>query len=58
VIFNSFAGGYPRMLAASKDGDVVVGSDICRQQSPGWNPLRRFLTYFAHFLTRFVGKSF
>jgi dolichol-phosphate mannosyltransferase len=50
----------PRMLAASKDGDIVVGSRYLQDNSlPGWNPFRRFLTYFAHFLTRVcLGNKF
>jgi len=43
----------PRMLAASQDRDVTIASRYLQSNSlPGWNPLRRFLTYFAHFLTR------
>ncbi len=51
--FTHLPADIPRMLTASKDGDVVVGSRYLQDNSlPGWNPLRRFLTYFAHFLTR------
>jgi dolichol-phosphate mannosyltransferase len=43
----------PRLLERAGECDVVVGSRWIRPGSlPGWNPLRRFLTNFGHFLTR------
>jgi len=51
--FTHMPADIPRMLEASQGWDVVIGSRYLRDNSlPGWNPLRRFLTYFAHFLTR------
>ena len=41
-----------RLLAASADADVTLGSRYMKRGSlPGWNPMRRSLTWFGHFLT-------
>jgi dolichol-phosphate mannosyltransferase len=40
-------------VAHASDADVVVGSRYLRKDSlVGWNPLRLFLTYTGHFLTK------
>lgn len=44
----------PRLIDAAEreDADVVVGSRYMAAGSlPGWNPMRRLLTWFGHFLT-------
>ncbi|MCY3020075.1 MAG: glycosyltransferase [Planctomycetota bacterium] len=44
----------PAILEASRKADVAIGSRWIEKGSlPGWNLLRRFLTHFGHFLTRF-----
>jgi len=50
----------PRMLETSMYCDVTVGSRYLQENSlPGWNPLRRSLTVFAHFLTMIcLGNQF
>lgn len=41
-----------RLVKASEGYDITVGSRYMEKGSlPGWNPLRRFLTWFGHFLT-------
>ncbi len=49
-----------RMIAASAGFDVTVGSRYLQPGSlPGWNPLRRLLTNFGHFLTkRLLGMEY
>jgi len=43
-----------RLLAESEGCAVAVGSRFLRKGSlPGWNPLRRALTWMGHFITRF-----
>jgi dolichol-phosphate mannosyltransferase len=43
----------PALLAAAVPFDVAVGSRYIRRGSlPGWSPFRRFLTLFAHVLTK------
>ena len=43
----------PTMIEAARDSDVVVGSRFLGEDSlPGWNLLRRSLTWFGHFLTK------
>lgn len=45
----------PRFLQLSRVADVVVGSRFLKYDSlPGWNPLRKFLTNFGHFLTKML----
>jgi len=45
----------PEFLAHAGDFDIVVGSRYLRKGSlRGWNPLRRSLTWFGHFLTTFL----
>ena len=40
-------------VAQASNADVIVGSRYLRRDSlSGWNPLRLFLTYTGHFLTR------
>jgi dolichol-phosphate mannosyltransferase len=50
----------PRMLALADRYDVVVGSRWLQQDSlPGWNFVRRALTWGGHFLTRrFLGMPY
>ncbi len=41
-----------RLLDAVKGFDLAIGSRYMQSGSlPGWNPMRRFLTLFAHFMT-------
>ncbi len=43
----------PALLAAAVPFEVAVGSRYIRRGSlPGWSPFRRFLTLFAHVLTK------
>ncbi|MGZ5023284.1 MAG: glycosyltransferase [Chthoniobacterales bacterium] len=43
----------PRMLAASREADIAIGSRYMQANSlPGWSLTRRFLTQFGHFLTK------
>lgn len=43
----------PRLLEAAAHCDMAVGSRYIQRGSlPGWNPVRRFLTNFGHFLTK------
>ncbi len=43
----------PALLAAAVPCDAAVGSRYIRRGSlPGWSPFRRFLTLFAHVLTK------
>ncbi len=45
----------PRMLEASKDADVVLGSRYLQEGSlKGWNPIRKLTTHLAHVLTRVI----
>jgi len=47
----------PRLLESSADHHIVVGSRYLRHGSlPGWNLMRRFITRFAHLLTRTLLK--
>jgi dolichol-phosphate mannosyltransferase len=42
-----------RLLDASHGYDLALGSRYLERGSlPGWNPLRRFLTWFGHVLTK------
>lgn len=42
-----------RLVSASPAFDLTLGSRfLSRESLPGWNPLRRALTLFGHFLTR------
>jgi len=51
--FNHSPADLKRMLAASESFDVTVGSRFLQRGSlPCWNPWRRFLTHFGHFLTK------
>lgn len=55
--FTHLPSDIPRLLNAPGDSEVTVGSRYMEKGSlPGWNPLRRFLTNFGHFLTRRVLK--
>lgn len=58
--FTHLPGDIPRMLEASIYCDVAIGSRYLQDNSlPGWNPLRRSLTVFAHFLTMIcLGNQF
>ena len=43
----------PSFLAHAEDADLVVGSRFLDRQSlADWNPIRRFLTWLGHLLTR------
>ena len=43
----------PRLMAAVENYDLAVGSRYLREDSlPGWSAIRRFVTRFAHLLTK------
>lgn len=45
----------PRMLFASEDSDLAVGSRwIAPDSLPGWNIYRRFMTFAGHAMTKYV----
>ena len=42
----------PRLISATQDADLVVGSRWLQAHSlPGWNIFRRLMTWFGHWLT-------
>lgn len=44
-----------RLLRHTNTHVVVVGSRYMKANSlPGWNPLRKFLTHFGHFMTKYL----
>jgi dolichol-phosphate mannosyltransferase len=45
----------PTMIGATEKADIAVGSRWVKRDSlPGWNLLRRAITFFGHGLTKFV----
>lgn len=42
----------PALVSAAEQSDIVVASRYLKKNSlEGWNPIRKLLTWFAHFLT-------